>query len=188
MQFCTMKTTLILISALFIGLGMGAQNQNNMKNKNESIAKGQVIKKGKLIYSEISIKASPERVWQEFTNFESYSNWNPFIKSLKETSSPNNKIEVFLQPPGQKGMLFKPKVLVFEPNIEFRWIGKLFIGGLFDGEHTFILKGNTDGSTTFIQFERFKGILIPFVKKMLNENTLNGFNQMNEALKRRCEL
>lgn len=167
---------------------MGAQNQKIMKNKNDSTTKGQVIKKGKLVYSEINIKASPEKVWQEFTNFESYSNWNPFIKSLKGKPAPNNTIEVFLNPPGQKGMLFKPKVLVFEPNIQFRWIGKLFIGGLFDGEHAFILQGNNDGSTTFIQFERFRGILVPFVKKMLEGNTLNGFNQMNEALKMRCEM
>jgi hypothetical protein len=183
-----MKTKLNLLIALCMSFGMEAQNQKTMENKIDSTTQGQVIKKGKLIYSEIIIKASPEKVWQEFTNFDSYSKWNPFIKSLKGSPAPENKIEVFLQPPGKKGMLFKPKVLVFEPLHQFRWIGKLFIGGLFDGEHTFLIRDNKDGTTTFVQFERFKGVLIPFMKKMLDGNTLNGFNQMNKALKLRCEI
>lgn len=183
-----MKLKLNLLFVSLITLTIRAQNVKNMDATNDSITKGLVISKGKLIYSEITITASPEKVWQEFVNFENYSKWNPFIKSLKGTPAQGNKIEVVLQPPGKKGMLFKPKILVFEPLHQFRWIGKLFIGGVFDGEHTFLIKDNKDGTTTFIQFERFKGLLIPFMRKMLDVNTLNGFNQMNEALKARCEL
>lgn len=171
-----------------ISIGIGAQNQKTMKSKIDSIAIGQVIKKGKLVYSEILIKASPDRVWKEFTDFRNYSSWNPFIKSLKGSLIVGNKIDVFLQPPNKKGMAFKPKVLAFDPLHQFRWVGKLFVGGLFDGEHTFLLKDNKDGTTTFIQFERFRGVFIPLMKKMLDGNTLNGFNQMNQALKVRCEM
>ena len=38
-----------------------------------------------------------------------------------------------------------------------------------------------------MQFERFRGILVPLMKKMLDNNTKDGFNQMNQALKIRCE-
>lgn len=182
-----MKLKFNLLLSLLISTGIVAQNQKNMKTNNDSITAGQIIKKGKLIYSEIIIKASPKRVWQEFTAFENYATWNPFIKSLKGLPVVGNKIEVLLTPPDKKGMTFKPTVLAFDSVHQLRWIGKLLIKGLFDGEHTFILKDNKDGTTTFIQFERFRGILIPFMAKMLNENTLNGFNQMNEALKIRCE-
>jgi hypothetical protein len=187
-QFCTIKTKLNLLLALLISIGIGAQNPKTMKTQNDSITAGQVIKKGKMVYSEILIKASPEKVWYEFTNFENYKSWNPFIKSLKGALKVGNKIEVLLTPPGKKGMTFKPKVLVYDSVLELRWIGKLLLKGIFDGEHTFLIKDNKDGTTTFIQFERFKGILIPFMGKMLDGNTLNGFNQMNEALKVRCEL
>jgi len=183
-----MKTKLNLLIAICVSLGMGAQTKKTMENKIDSTAKGQVIKNGELIYSEILIKASPEKVWQEFANFESYSGWNPFIRSLKGSPESGNKIEVFLQPPGKKGMLFKPKVLVFDHSNQLRWLGKLFMGGLFDGEHTFLVKENKDGTTTFVQYERFRGILIPFMKKMLNGSTLNGFKEMNQALKERCEI
>jgi hypothetical protein len=182
-----MKTTFNLLLSILISSGLKAQTQNNMENRHNAMAKGQVIKHGKIVYSEIRINASPEKVWKEFTDFESYPTWNPFIKSLKGKPSVGNKVEAQIHAPGKKAMLFKPKVLVFDSLQEFRWIGKLFIPRLFDGEHTFMIKDNNDGTTTFIQYERFRGILIPLTKKMLDENTLDGFNQMNSALKARCE-
>lgn len=160
---------------------------NLLRTLYSSTAEGLIIKKGKLIYSEIVIQASSEKVWEIFTDFAKYPEWNPFIKSLKGSPEEGKIIEVLLQPPGNKGMLFKPKVLKFEARKEFRWIGKLMGGGIFDGEHVFLLKDNADGACTFIQYERFRGALIPFMKKMLEGPTLSGFQQMNEALKKRCE-
>jgi hypothetical protein len=156
-----------------------------MQDKNNVY--GQVVKNGKLIYTQILINASPECVWSEFTNFASYPNWNPFIVSLKGTPKAGNSLEVLLKPPGKKGMVFKPKVLVYDSLKELRWIGKLPIGRLFDGEHVFRVEDNKDGTTTFIQYECFRGILVPFMKQMLNVNTKEGFSKMNEAIKIKCE-
>lgn len=141
----------------------------------------------KEIKTEIVIQASPEKVWKEFTNFKTYSEWNPFIKSLTGETEKGKHLVVRLEPPNAKGMTFKPKVLTFEKNKELRWLGHLFVPGLFDGEHKFELIRNSDGSTTFVQSEKFNGILVPLFKKMLDINTTNGFRQMNEALKKRVE-
>lgn len=84
-------------------------------------------------------------------------------------------------------MVFKPVVLAYKPNKEFRWKGKLLFKGLFDGEHIFELTANADGTTTLVQREVFTGILVPLFAKMLDTSTLNGFRQMNEALKTRAE-
>jgi len=59
--------------------------------------------------------------------------------------------------------------------------------GIFDGEHYFLINDNGDGTATFIQGEKFSGFLVMFLGKAL-ENTERGFVQMNEALKRRCEM
>jgi hypothetical protein len=158
-----------------------------MNNLQIAPTPGRVIKKGKLIYSQILINSSPGKVWKVITDFEDYPQWNPFIKSIHGLPIPGEHISAFLQPPGNKGMTFEPKVLVYEPFREFRWIGKLLVSHLFDGEHAFILKDNKDGTTTFIQYERFRGLLLPFLTKMLDQNTLAGFNSMNAALKQRCE-
>ena len=141
----------------------------------------------KEIKTEILIHATPEKVWVLLTDFDNYKNWNPFIPSITGEVAVGNTITVRLEPPGARGMTVRPKVLAFEPNKELRWLGHLFLPGLFDGEHKFELIARGDGTTTFRQTEKFNGILVPLLKKMLDENTANGFNLMNQKLKESAE-
>ena len=141
----------------------------------------------KEIKTEIIINAPIEKVWATLMNFENYPKWNTFITSIEGKSEVGQKLKAFLQPPGAKGMTFKPKVLIVNPNQEFRWVGHLLFPGIFDGQHNFKLIDNGDNITTFIQSENFKGILVPFLKKMIEINTVQGFRQMNEGLKREVE-
>lgn len=53
--------------------------------------------------------------------------------------------------------------------------------------YKFELINNNNGTTTFIQSENFKGILVPLFKKTLNTNTTNGFKLMNQKLKELAE-
>ena len=135
----------------------------------------------KEISTSIQINATPEKVWQVLTDFESYPEWNPFIQSLKGDVRVGNRIDVNLG-----GMAFKPLVLEFTLNQKFRWIGHLLIKGIFDGEHQFEIITNPDGSTQLIQSEKFRGLLIPFVPKVLKDTKAN-FELMNQALKQRAE-
>lgn len=139
------------------------------------------------IRTSIRIQAPPQRVWQVLTDFSGYESWNPFIRSLKGEVAVGKKIEVHIVPPGQKGMTFRPHVKVFEREKHFEWLGRLLFPGLFDGRHGFELIAGSDGTTTLIQSETFRGILVPFLKKMLNGPTIEGFNRMNEAVKQRSE-
>lgn len=135
------------------------------------------------ITTQVIINASIDKVWNTFTDFQNYPNWNPFIKSLTGNVKAGEQIKVILQQPGKKPMEFNPRVLVFEKKKEFKWIGHLFFPGIFDGEHDFKLQDNGNGTTTFIQSEKFKGVLVPFLKKMLENDTVKGFTEMNERLK-----
>lgn len=136
----------------------------------------------KKISTSIRIEAAPSVVWQVLTDFAAYPRWNPFIKSIKGDVTVNKKI--YIQLPG---IQFKPKVLAFDPQNEIRWLGHLIIKGLFDGEHSFRLVDNGDGSTNFIHSEEFKGFLVPFLAGKLDKETKTGFEQMNRALKQRAE-
>lgn len=142
----------------------------------------------KEIKTEILINVTPTKVWSILTNFENYPSWNPFIKSIKGDVKVGNKITARIDPPGAKGMTFKPKILSFESNKELKWLGHLLFAGLFDGEHKFELIDNGNGTTTFIQSEKFKGILVPLFKKLLDNNTKKGFEQMNIKLKQLAEI
>ena len=139
------------------------------------------------IKTEITINATPEKVWEILTNFKAYPTWNPFIKSIEGHVDTGKRIKVRIEPQEAKGMTFKPKILTFLENREFSWLGHLLFPGLFDGKHKFELIANGDGTTTFLQSERFRGILVPLFKKQLNRNTKNGFIEMNEKLKELAE-
>jgi hypothetical protein len=131
----------------------------------------------------IEINATPQRVWQILTDFESYPRWNPFIKSIGGEPKEGSRLKVFIQPPGSRGMTFKPVVLKAEPGRELRWLGHLLVPGLFDGEHRFVIEPKGESRVIFTQAESFKGLLVPLFWKSLDEHTREGFNQMNEALK-----
>lgn len=135
------------------------------------------------IKTTISINATPEKVWAILTNFDEYSTWNPFIKSIKGRGSVGEKIIARIEPPEAAGMTFKPRILTFEQNKELSWLGHLLFPGLFDGTHKFEIIDHKNGTITFIQSEQFKGILVPLFKKQLNTNTKNGFIAMNKKLK-----
>jgi hypothetical protein len=134
----------------------------------------------------IEIDATPERVWEILTDFDSYPDWNPFIRSARGKAEAGAKLENRLEPPGGRAMTFKPTVLVAEPARELRWLGRLLLTGVFDGEHIFRIEPLEGGRTRFVQAERFSGVLVPLFGKTL-ERTRRGFEAMNEALKQRAE-
>ncbi len=97
------------------------------------------------------------------------------------------KFEVVIHQPDKKPATFKPICLDAIPGIKLRWLGSLGIRGIFDGEHIFEIEYQGDGACVFIHRENFRGILVPFLKKMLNDNSRRGFEAMNQALKEKCE-
>ena len=143
--------------------------------------------RGFLLHTEIEIAASPETVWQVLTEVSAYPEWNPFIRSLTGNLSGGEKLSVFLQPEGGSGMRFKPTVLSCIKNRELTWLGRLWVKGLFDGEHRFEIEDRGNGTVLFRQSERFTGLLVSLLKKSLQTGTKNGFEAMNRKLKERAE-
>lgn len=137
----------------------------------------------KEIKTEILINSDPARIWNILMDFEKYPEWNPFIRSIKGKSTVGFKITAKLDPPDAKGMTISPTIIEKDSEKRFRWLGHLFFPGLFDGEHIFELIDNKNGTTTFIQRELFKGLLVPLFSKLLDDNTRRGFEQMNQQLK-----
>jgi hypothetical protein len=141
----------------------------------------------KQLRTEIEINASSEKVWRILTDFADYPHWNPFIKSIKGKLEAGERLEVFIKPSGAKGMTFKPTILTVENEKELRWRGKLFVSRLFDGEHIFQIETLDEKRVKFIQSENFKGLLVGFLAKSLDTDTLREFKEMNEALKNQAE-
>ena len=139
------------------------------------------------LHSQIEINASAERVWHLLTDFASYSQWNPFIRRISGEPTTGERLQVRLEPPESRGITLRPKVLTAEPNHQLRWLGHLFVPGLFDGEHSFVIQPLGEDRVRFVQREAFRGLLVPLLARSLDNSTLGGFEEMNQALKERAE-
>jgi len=141
------------------------------------------------IQTEIEIDAAPSRVWGILTDFPTYPSWNPFITSIEGRLVEGERITVQIAPPGQGQMTFKPVLLVVKAERELRWRGTLGAGYLFSGEHAFAIESLPGGRARFTQSETFTGLLAPLLMSGARlQATTEGFEAMNEALKRRAEM
>ncbi|WP_051980936.1 SRPBCC domain-containing protein [Burkholderia sp. 9120] len=137
------------------------------------------------IETDVLIDSSPQAVWQVLTATADYPAWNPEISRLEGQLREGNVIE-FAEGTGPDAMVFHPRILVVRPERELRWKGYVWLPGLFDGEHWFVLEpvGNR---TRFIQGETFTGVLVGRLTLSVLKATVDSMREMNEALKQRTE-
>ncbi len=139
------------------------------------------------ICTDIVIDVPVKRVWDILTDFDRYVKWNSFITSIHGDLNPGSRLAVHMQPPGTKGMDFNPVITKVEPVNEFRWVGNLWVKGIFDGEHAFRLEELENSRTRLIHCERFRGILAPLILSLIGKKIKEGFENMNNELKEESE-
>jgi hypothetical protein len=132
--------------------------------------------------SEIELDATTDEVWEMLVGFEAYPAWNPFIVSIEGMPSAGERLSVRLRPPGGRSFTLHPTVTEAEPGRVFAWLGRLGIPGVFDGAHRFELSAVGGGRTRLVQSERFRGVLVPLLRRSLRTHTLAGFEAMNRAM------
>ncbi len=136
------------------------------------------------ITTEIVINAPVNKVWKQLTDFRSYPKWNPFLIKATGELKLGNTISVTFKSNNEKTMVFTPVIKQLEKNKILQWKGMLLFSGIFTGIHTFTLTKLAANKTKLIQQEKFHGVLVPMFDF---KSTLDGFNAMNKALKKRLE-
>ena len=137
----------------------------------------------KELRTEIEFEGTPGEVWEVLADLPAYGEWNPFIKKIDGEARTGAKLEVRMEPEGERAMTFRPTVLTAEPGHELKWLGHLLVPGIFDGEQGWLIEEAGPGRVRFTQSERFGGILVPLLwKKLRDGGTAKGFRAMNEAL------
>lgn len=139
------------------------------------------------IHTEIEINASANRVWEILVKFDEYPDWNPFIREISGELSEGSRLSVSIQPVDSDPMDFQPTLIKAEKNDELRWIGRVLIPGIFDGEHYFRIEKISEEKVSLIHGENFSGILVPLLWGSMESGTKQGFKAMNEALKNKVE-
>ena len=110
------------------------------------------------LHTEIEINAPADRVWKILTDFKQFTAWNPFITQAEGEIKEGARLRVHIEPPGGTPMTFKPTVIRAAPGRELRWLGRLLLPGIFDGEHSFEMSPLGEGRTRFVQREKFKAL------------------------------
>ena len=82
-------------------------------------------------------------------------------------------------------MTFTPTILTAEPGRELTWIGRMWVPGLADGEHSFRLEALPGGATRLTQQETFTGVVVPFMTSMRADLEAD-FAEVNDAIGQRA--
>ncbi|MDD1769960.1 MAG: SRPBCC domain-containing protein [Methanomassiliicoccales archaeon] len=139
----------------------------------------------KQIGATIEIDAPIERVWGTIADFASYKDWNPCIRSISGEAKPHSALWITGSSTRGKITNFPGEVLKVESNKELSIKG-IFAKGLVTSEHRFLFESLGPTRTRFSQVDTFEGSLASLFGGTLRDME-KGFEQMNEALKRRCE-
>jgi hypothetical protein len=139
------------------------------------------------IRTEIEIAAPASAVWDVLCDLDAYASWNPFICEAVGICAAGERLTVRAGPVRGRHHTFRPRVIEAEPGRALRWIGRLGVRGVFDGEHIFEIEPLGEYSVRFVQREYFRGALVPLLLPLVEEDTRTGFERMNAALRERAE-
>jgi hypothetical protein len=138
----------------------------------------------KRIATSIEMAGTPDQVWRVLTDFPAHAEWNPFFASVVGEARVGSTLVVTARKGEGTGFTFRPKVLSADPARLLKWKGSIVVPGLFDGIHEFELTSTSATSTRFDHRESFRGLLVPFLGKMIADAHV-GFAALDAALAKR---
>jgi hypothetical protein len=141
----------------------------------------------KEVHSEIEINSFPENIWRILIDFAAYDQWNPFINKIIGVPKEGSKIEVYIESRSGKNRKYSPRITKVEEGRELRWFGKSSLPGFLNAEHIFTIEELQPVRVRFIQREVFSGLLTRIFGKGVDTDIRQGFQDMNNALKKRAE-
>jgi len=141
----------------------------------------------KTIATSIDIKAAPDLVWKALVDFESYPEWNPFIRKVWGVPEPGTRIRFIFELPRGFRMKASASILSADPCRELRWAGRLPLRGVIRAEHYHVLTPLGNGGTRLDHGEHFSGLLVPLLWPMLRGKGRRVYLDFNEAIRKRVE-
>lgn len=109
-------------------------------------------------YTNIIINASPEKVWEVLTDFETMPNWSSSFQGLTGDIENGGSVKAtYILPQGTFDI---PHTLIYEEGIKFGWSDPTGVTpfGSYVDNHLFIVERISDCQTRFIQSDDFKPV------------------------------
>ena len=155
-------------------------------NQDSSIRQRMALMNGWTV--DVIIDAPQQAVWKQVTDFESYSEWNPFVREAHANFVVGGRIQ-FLEDLKQFGRHWlEAEFLSIQPYNRFVWKGYFGSPFLFTVRHSFLLEATEAGQTRFSQIHENSGLLIPLLAaRGVYQVSYQRYLDFNHALKNRCE-
>jgi len=133
------------------------------------------------LFAMIEIDAPAERVWHALTDFARYPEWNPFMPRVAGEPARRAELDVLVRPDGVKAVRLRPRIVTFRPPKELRWTARW--PGLFAGEQRFVVEPLAPARSRLIHEKRFRGLAVPFLRRVLDGPVKRSFDATGLALK-----
>lgn len=159
-----------------------AEKKHEAKSlKPESPAPGALV-----VEESVEIAASPEKVWKVFTDEQSWTKWNPVIRSVRSLRGTpwtmGWEFEFVCKNPPLPPLKVRPIVLEVSVPSLVRWFGTA--PGV-SGTHWFLFEKSETG-TRATSYEEFTGVLAPLLR-LFRGLTAKMIRRWLQALKKECE-
>jgi len=141
----------------------------------------------KRIETKIVINQPIDHVWQVFTCKSSYPEWNTLFGIDRFPTHIGQQISVDLYNKNRNVQFTMRPVIKKLEKYHLEWEGKLYINGLFNGQHQFIFTKIDSNTTQLVQAEDFNGLLVPILNYFVIQPTLLNFDKMNKSFKKYIE-
>lgn len=135
----------------------------------------------KSVHHEITINASPEKVWSVLTDTDSYDSWNPVMKLLEGEVKEGNKVKYQFTQAEDKQYDIPTTVKKVIPNQLLNQGGGM--SGLLTFNHQYILEPDKNGTKLTIH-EDYSGIGVNFWNPAPVQAA---YERLNKAIKKRVE-
>ena len=97
------------------------------------------------IATAVDIDAPADAIWRMLVDFDAYPDWNPFIRRLVGEAKVGAQARSHGAACGPQADDLPADGAVAEPNRELRWLGRVLVPGIFDGEHAFVIEPQAKG-------------------------------------------
>jgi hypothetical protein len=140
-----------------------------------------------LFESRIDIDAPPALVWGVLTDLDRYSEWNTFCPKAESTLQPGSPIVMAVQMNAHHRRTQREIVRAIEPGVKVCWGVTIGAEWIMTGSRWQILEPRGERRCHYHTWERFTGVLAPFIGAAFGGDVQRGFDQCAVDLKRRAE-
>ncbi len=139
-----------------------------------------------VIDNEIEIKAPAAAVWQVITDFDSYSQWNPFVVQARSSLQPGAPIDmkVKLLGPVQRQVEI---ILDVREGEGFSYCMKPFPLGALSSRRSHEITPLAEDRCRYRSHFELQGWMMPLVRGLMRGALERGFGSMTQAIGQRAE-